>query len=248
MSITNGIINVYKEKGFTSHDVVAKLRGIFKQKKIGHTGTLDPDAEGVLPVCLGNATKLCDLITAKEKTYKAVMLLGVSTDTEDTSGQVLEKKDTSAITKEAVAEAVRSFIGDYNQVPPMYSAIKINGKKMYELAREGKVIERPARPVYIYDIDIEQIELPRVTMTIHCSKGTYIRSLCRDIGDKLGCGACMEELLRSRSGAFGLDTALRLSEIEELVSDGTIDDKILKVDTVFKDLPSFTVEKSGKSF
>lgn len=188
----HGIINVYKEKGFTSHDVVAKLRGIVGQKKIGHTGTLDPDATGVLPVCLGKATKLCDLLTDKNKTYEAVLLLGKTTDTQDITGEVLEEKSTEALTEEKVREAIEGFIGDYEQIPPMYSALKVNGKKLYELAREGKVIERKARPVKILDIQILEIDLPKVRMEVSCSKGTYIRTLCHDIGEKLGCGGCME--------------------------------------------------------
>lgn len=191
----HGIINVYKEKGFTSHDVVAKLRGIVGQKKIGHTGTLDPDATGVLPVCLGKATKLCDLLTDKNKTYEAVLLLGKTTDTQDITGEVLEEKSTEALTEEKVREAIEGFIGDYEQIPPMYSALKVNGKKLYELAREGKVIERKARPVKILDIQILEIDLPKVRMEVSCSKGTYIRTLCHDIGEKLGCGGCMESLI-----------------------------------------------------
>ena len=194
----HGIINVYKEKGFTSHDVVAKLRGIVGQKKIGHTGTLDPDATGVLPVCLGKATKLCDLLTDKNKTYEAVLLLGKTTDTQDITGEVLEEKSTEALTEEKVREAIEGFIGDYEQIPPMYSALKVNGKKLYELAREGKVIERKARPVKILDIQILEIDLPKVRMEVSCSKGTYIRTLCHDIGEKLGCGGCMESLILTR--------------------------------------------------
>ena len=189
----NGVINVYKEAGFTSHDVVAKLRGIVKQKKIGHTGTLDPDAEGVLPVCLGNATKLCGLLTEKEKTYRAVLLLGQTTDTQDTSGRVLTEAPVAA-TGEQVREAIMSFLGDYDQVPPMYSALKVNGKKLYELAREGKEVERQARRVRILDMEIHEIRLPEVTFTVTCSSGTYIRTLCQDIGEKLGCGGCMKSL------------------------------------------------------
>ena len=137
----HGIINVYKEKGFTSHDVVAKLRGIVGQKKIGHTGTLDPNATGVLPVCLGKATKLCDLLTDKDKTYEAVMLLGMTTDTQDVTGRILEERSMETLTADKVREVIRSFIGDYDQIPPMYSALKVNGKKLYELAREGKVVD-----------------------------------------------------------------------------------------------------------
>ena len=194
----HGIINVYKEKGFTSHDVVAKLRGIVGQKKIGHTGTLDPDATGVLPVCLGKATKLCDLLTDKDKTYEAVMLLGMTTDTQDVTGRILEEKSTETLTADKVREVIESFIGDYDQIPPMYSALKVNGKKLYELAREGKVVERKARPVKILDIRIIEMNLPRVRMEVSCSKGTYIRTLCHDIGEQLGCGGCMESLIRTR--------------------------------------------------
>lgn len=232
----NGIINIYKEKGFTSHDVVAKLRGIFKQKKIGHTGTLDPDACGVLPVALGNATKVCDLITDKDKAYRCVMLLGITTDTQDISGEVLSRSEVKA-SRDEIVSTIGSFVGEYDQIPPMYSAIKIKGKKLYELAREGKEIERPARRIKIYGINIKEINLPRVTMEVSCSKGTYIRTLCHDIGEKLGCGGVMEDLLRIKSGEFDLDSALKLSEVERLVKEGGIEEKIIPVDKVFHSLP-----------
>ena len=215
--MVNGIINVYKEKGYTSFDVVAKLRGILKQKKIGHTGTLDPDAQGVLPVCLGKATKVCDLLTDKNKEYKAVMLLGKVTDTQDVSGTVLQEREV-CVSEQEVRDAVLSFVGGYEQVPPMYSALKVNGKKLCDLAREGKTVERKARPVQILSIEIEKIELPRVTMKVECSKGTYIRTLCQDIGEKLGCGACMERLLRTKVSKFIVEDALTLGQIEELVA------------------------------
>ena len=184
----HGILNVYKEQGYTSHDVVAKLRGITKQKKIGHTGTLDPDAEGVLPICLGSATKICSLLTDRSKTYRTVLLLGQTTDTQDVSGNCLESRSVSHLTESQVKEAILKFEGEYEQVPPMYSALKVNGKKLYELAREGKTVERSARKVVIHDIKIEKIELPRVWMEVSCSKGTYIRTLCNDIGGVLGTG------------------------------------------------------------
>lgn len=212
----SGIINVYKEKGYTSHDVVAKLRGILKQKKIGHTGTLDPDAEGVLPVCLGKATRVCDMLTEKDKVYEAVLLFGKKTDTQDTTGNVLEEKEV-ACTEEQVREVVKSFVGTYAQIPPMYSALKVNGKKLCDLARAGIEVERKPREVTIFSIDIEEIELPRVKMLVHCSKGTYIRTLCHDIGAKLGCGGCMESLLRTKVAQFTLEHSLRLNEIEEKV-------------------------------
>ena len=230
----SGIINVYKEKGFTSFDVVAKLRGILRTKKIGHTGTLDPDAEGVLPVCIGRATKVCDILTDKDKVYEAVMLLGVETDTQDTSGEILRERPVEA-SEDAVREAILSFVGDYAQVPPMYSALKVNGKKLYELAREGKTIERKARNVQILSIEILEMNLPRVRMSVHCSKGTYIRTLCNDIGEKLGCGGCMEKLLRTKVGVFELKDTLKLSEIDELTKTGMVEEKIISVDELFED-------------
>lgn len=216
----NGIVNVYKEKDFTSHDVVAKLRGILKQKKIGHTGTLDPQAVGVLPVCLGNATKLCELLTDKEKTYKATIILGVTSDTEDMTGEVkriTSEDEVKKLDKEKIIEVIKSFVGEYNQVPPMYSALKVNGKKLYELAREGKEIERKPRKVEIIDVDVSIVDLPKIVFTVTCSKGTYIRSLCRDIGEKLGVGGCMDELIRTKVSSFCIENAYKLSEIEEMV-------------------------------
>lgn len=238
----HGVINIYKEPGYTSHDVVTKLRGILKQKKIGHTGTLDPAAEGVLPVCLGKGTKLCDMLTDKTKTYQAVMLLGVSTDTQDTTGTVLSERSTEGIDEAAAAEAAESFVGLYHQIPPMYSALKVNGKKLYELAREGKEVERQARPVEILSLSIDKVDLPRVTMTVHCSKGTYIRTLCYDIGEKLGCGACMEHLLRTQVDRFQVKDSLTLSQVEELVNAGTIEEQIIPVDQMFSGLPAFCSE------
>ena len=237
----HGVINVYKEQGFTSHDVVAKLRGIVGQKKIGHTGTLDPDAVGVLPVCLGRATKLCDMLTDKDKVYEAVMLLGVETDTQDTTGQILKSSETDEITEEQVRAAVLDFVGDYNQVPPMYSALKINGKKLYELAREGKTVERAARRVQIFDIEILSIALPRVTMKVHCSKGTYIRTLCHDIGQKLGCGACMEKLTRTKVSRFEIKDSLTLAQIEVLKKEDRLSEILVPIDQMFANYPSIIV-------
>ena len=230
----HGIINLYKEKGYTSHDVVAKLRGIAGQKKIGHTGTLDPDAEGVLPVCLGKATKVCELLTDKDKTYRAVLFLGQTTDTQDASGTVLETSDVSNLNEAQVTEAVQSFVGDYAQIPPMYSALKVGGKKLYELAREGKTVERKARNVMIHSIKILRVDLPRVEMEVSCSKGTYIRTLCHDIGEKLGVGGCMESLLRVQVGRFVLADSLRLSEIQKAKEDGNLEKILQPIDSVFE--------------
>ena len=229
----SGIINVYKEPGYTSFDVVARLRGILHIKKIGHTGTLDPDATGVLPVCFGKATKVCDLLTDKEKEYKAVMRLGVTTDTLDISGKVLTTSLVE-VTKEQIVEAIESFVGDIMQVPPMYSALKVNGKKLYELAREGIEIPREARPVTIHYIDIVDISLPDVTFVVGCSKGTYIRTLCDDIGKKLGCGAAMASLIRTQVDVFKLEDSIDLDTIQKLVNDGTFEDRVYSIDQVFR--------------
>lgn len=230
----NGVINIYKEQGFTSQDVVAKLRGILKQKKIGHTGTLDPDAEGVLPVCVGNATKLFDILTDRTKEYETVLFLGRKTDTQDISGEVVsENEDYKSLSEQEVIETINSFVPGYDQIPPMYSALKVNGKKLYELAREGKEVERQPRHVDIDKIEIVNIDLPRVTMRLSVSKGTYIRTICNDIGDKLGCGGCMESLLRTKAGSFYLDSALKLSEVEKIRDEGRLDEILVKVDDLF---------------
>ena len=236
----NGVINVYKEKGYTSHDVVAKLRGILKQKKIGHTGTLDPEAEGVLPVCLGNATKLCDMLTEKRKEYIAEFLCGVVTDTQDMTGTVLSRSKTD-LTEEAVRTVIMSFLGESDQIPPMYSACKVNGRRLYELAREGKEVERKARRITIYELEILGMELPNVTIRVLCSKGTYIRTLCHDIGQKLGCGAAMQSLLRTRVERFTLADARRLDEIKEFWEKDEIGRILLPVDAMFETLPAVTV-------
>ncbi|MEG0962902.1 MAG: tRNA pseudouridine(55) synthase TruB [Lachnospiraceae bacterium] len=248
----NGIINVYKEKDYTSHDVVAKLRGILQQKKIGHTGTLDPQAEGVLPVCLGKATKVCDLLTDKDKEYQAVLLLGQTTDTQDTTGTLLTQKNVTC-TKVQVKEALKGFIGKYMQIPPMYSALKVNGKKLCDLARAGIEVERKPREVTIFSIEILDISLPRIRMLVHCSKGTYIRTLCQDIGEKLGCGGCMESLIRTRVAEFQQEDAWTLGQIQEHVqkirqehinlSGELLKDMIRPTDSVFLAYPKATVKE-----
>lgn len=228
----SGIINVYKEAGYTSFDVVAKLRGILHIKKIGHTGTLDPDATGVLPICIGKATKVCSMLTNKDKTYTATLLIGKSTDTYDISGTVTNESEVN-VSPDEVRKVIMSFVGEIEQVPPMYSAIKVNGKKLYELAREGKVIERKSRKVTIYNIEVIDIDLPRATFKVECSKGTYIRSLCNDIGEKLGCFGCMESLVRNKVGDFSVDDAIIIEEIEKLAELNQVDSVILPIDEVF---------------
>ena len=265
----HGMLTVYKEAGYTSSDAVARLRGILRMRKIGHTGTLDPDAEGVLPMCLGNATRICELIADREKEYLAVMRLGVVTDTQDMSGEILSQipeeqipaillqtnADVTAIAKEKtedavnrrIREAAAAFTGEIDQIPPMYSAIKVNGKRLYDMARKGITVERKARRITIYSLDIEKIELPLVTMRVRCSKGTYIRTLCEDLGKALGTGAAMQSLLRTRVGQFTLQEARTLDELEHIAK--TEPEQLLPlirpVDSFFVDLPAASCSPSA---
>lgn len=245
----NGVINVYKEPGFTSHDVVAKLRGILKQKKIGHMGTLDPNAVGVLPVCLGKATKLCDILSEKDKTYQTTLLLGIATNTQDATGEVLNQASDDKIknlTEEEVISVVKSFVGDYEQIPPMFSAIKIGGQKLYNLARRGEVIERPARHCKIYDITMTKIELPRIEMRVTCSKGTYIRTLCSDIGEKLGVGGTMEALERTKVDRFSVEDSITLSQIELARDNNTLDKYLIPVDEMLREYSKCIVSEEAQ--
>ena len=229
----DGIINVYKEKDYTSFDVVAKLRGILRQKKIGHTGTLDPMAEGVLIVCLGKATKLVDLLVTSTKEYKASMQLGIDTDTEDITGKVLKESDSwKKLDDKTIVDTIMSFVGRYEQLPPMYSAIKKDGKKLYEYARQGVSIEREKRPVEIISISDIKVDKPFVHFDVKCSKGTYIRSLCRDIGEKLGCGATMSALLRNELHGMYVKDSYTLEEIELLRDDNALDRCIIPMDAL----------------
>ena len=241
----HGIINVYKEAGFTSHDVVAKLRGICKQKKIGHTGTLDPDAVGVLPVCLGRGAKLCDMLTGETKEYIAGFQLGIATDTQDISGKILEEKEVHVST-EQVKEMLSHFVGELQQVPPMYSALKVGGKKLYELAREGKEVERKARPITIYELELLKAEHPEYEIRVVCSKGTYIRTLCHDIGQALSCGAVMTSLVRSRVGEFRLKDAKTLDELQELADQGRLQEAVIPVEEMFHALPAIQVSDGAQ--
>lgn len=240
----DGILIIRKEKGFTSHDVVAKLRGILHMKRIGHTGTLDPDAEGVLPVAIGKATRLCEMLTEKEKTYETVMRLGIETDTQDMTGAVLETREIS-VTGENVRLVMQSFLGDQMQVPPMYSALKVGGKKLYELAREGRVIEREARPVHFAAIDMLEMNLPLVRFSVTCSKGTYIRTLCHDIGTALGCGGCMESLVRTRSGRFAIEDAVTLTQVQEAADQGRVSELVLGIEEILSEYPRILCASQG---
>ncbi len=284
----NGIINIYKERGYTSHDVVARLRGITGQRRIGHTGTLDPDAEGVLPVCIGTATKACDVLTDKTKSYETVMVLGIGTDSQDISGSIVARADEAelnALTDEAIRDAIMSMVGEYDQLPPMFSAVRQDGQRLYELARAGKEVERRTRHVEINSIEItsaivrcraedefgeadlsdnskmkkyigrardeqgrferysgciyNEIDratpVIRVAFAVECSKGTFVRTICNDIGEKLGVHACMERLVRTRVSGFKIEDSLLLKEVEDLAHAGELEPHVICADSCFMD-------------
>ena len=242
----HGVINIYKEPGFTSHDVVAKLRGILRQKKIGHTGTLDPAAEGVLPVCLGKGTKLCDLLTDKRKTYQAVLLLGTETDTQDMTGTILSEKPTEQLTEPAVRGAAESFVGPYMQVPPMYSALKRDGQKLCDLARQGIDVKVEPRPTQVYAIQVLHENADGSFMLqIRCGRGTYIRTLCHDIGEALGTKAHMGMLLRAQTGMFTLDDA---HTIEEIDAADELSPLLTAMDQPLGHLPRLDVQPKAERF
>lgn len=243
----NGIINIFKEKNFTSHDVVAKMRGILKQKKIGHTGTLDPDATGVLLVCLGNATKLCDIITDRTKEYEAEMLFGVTTDTQDISGKVIKTSDVIP-SDEEIKKAIEKFSKSYMQLPPMYSALKVNGKKLVDLAREGVEVERKKRLVNIYSLEILELKYPKAKLRVKCGKGTYIRTLCHDIGESLGCGASLTSLIRTEVSGFRAENAITLNTLEKLRDEDKIKDILISTDRVFEDLKKLYVNDESRKY
>lgn len=240
----NGILNILKPPGMTSFDVVAHMRGLTKMKKIGHTGTLDPMAVGVLTVCVGSATGAIEFLVEKDKLYRAELTLGVSTDTQDSSGSVLSERKVDS-TDDEISAAIASFIGRYAQLPPMYSALKVNGRKLYELAREGVSVDRTLREIEIHSarvIKIVRDERIKVLFDIHCSKGTYIRTLCADIGERLGCGGHMSFLLRKRAGAFCLENAATLEEIRALADEGKLKSAMTDVQEAFGALETFKLD------
>ncbi len=210
----NGIVNIYKPPGITSHGAVNRVRKILGIKKVGHTGTLDPDAEGVLPICVGKGTKLAGLLTDADKAYRAVIKLGVVTDTQDASGEILSEC-APFVSENDFISAVNSFIGKIKQIPPMYSALKVNGRKLCDLARQGIEVERKPREINIFSIEISDFDGITATLDVSCSKGTYIRTLCHDIGQKLGCGAIMQSLVRTKSGMFEIDNSVSFEEFEK---------------------------------
>ena len=235
----NGVLNIFKNSGMSSFDVVRIVRKVACEKKVGHTGTLDPEAIGVLPVCLGKATKIIDYIMNDKKSYKVKFKLGVTTTTYDLEGEILSESDTSNITVEETLEAINKFKGTYNQVPPMYSALKKNGVRLYELARKGIEVEREGRPITIYDIKDIEINLPYISMEVTCSKGTYIRSLCYDIGEELKVGACMTELRRTETSCFHERDSIN---IKDLTSEN-IHNYIISIEDALKSYPKLKVNE-----
>ena len=235
----NGVLNIFKNKGMTSFDVVSRVRKIANEKKVGHTGTLDPEAEGVLPVCIGKATKIIDYIMDSEKGYSVKFKLGIKTTTYDLEGEVLEERDTSSLTEKVVEEAINSFKGEYSQVPPMFSALKKNGVRLYDLARKGIEVEREGRNIKIYNIENINIELPYVSMDVTCSKGTYIRSLCYDIGEKLNVFATMTELKRFKTSFFSEDDSINIDDLNK----ENIKEHLISIEEALKNYPEIYLTK-----
>jgi len=250
----DGVVNVHKTAGPTSHDIVDGLRRIFGQKRVGHAGTLDPMATGVLVVCLGKATRIAEYLTATDKEYRAVMTLGVTTDTQDSTGEIIAESDASGVTPEAIKLAAGSFVGDIEQIPPMISAIKHEGKPLYKHAREGRTIERAPRPVTVYSIDVSippgilpgGLNRAEAELTVRCSSGTYIRTLCADIGEALGCGGMMSSLQRTRVGRFTIDQAVTVDQLDEALTEGRLADCVCKMSDALEDMPAVRVDSEAE--
>ena len=247
MSDITGVVILNKPKGYTSQDAIRVVKGILKAEKVGHTGTLDPDATGVLPVCVGKATKIAELIMAADKVYTAHLVFGSETDTQDASGKVV-KTYSYTFDEKAAVEAALSFTGKITQLAPMYSAIKHHGQKLYDLARAGVEIERPERHVEIYSIDVLDVDEKGMTIRCHCSKGTYIRSLCEDIGKKLGYGAYMDALCREKTGPYSLEDSYTLEDLEKLAAKGKTDTCVQDLNTLFVSLPIVRVPKEDVAY
>ena len=230
----NGIVIVDKPQGWTSQDVTARLRRVYGTRRIGHGGTLDPMATGVLPVFVGRATRAVEFFEHAEKTYETVLLLGKKTDTQDVTGTVLEERAVT-VTQSRIEEVLSQFRGEIMQIPPMYSALKVNGQKLYELARKGKEVERQPRPVTIYELTLLSFENNRISLRVRCSKGTYIRTLCEDIGEALGCLGCMEALRRTRAGDYRIEDAVAL---ETLLESATPETYLRGMDSMFAQYPA----------
>ncbi|MCX7714614.1 MAG: tRNA pseudouridine(55) synthase TruB [Clostridia bacterium] len=244
----DGVIVVNKPAGKTSHDIVSFMRRLTGVKKVGHTGTLDPGATGVLPICIGRATKAADMLTFSDKRYVAELILGMTTDTQDSEGEVLSECEVT-VREDDIKTVIGKFVGEIKQKPPMYSAIKHNGKKLYELARSGIEVERKERTIFIYSLNILDIDMKcgKVTIDVCCSKGTYIRTLCEDIGMALGCGAYMNMLKRIKSGMFEIEKSHTLDELVRLKDEGRLSDVLVPVDELFFEYPKLFVDEWQKT-
>lgn len=238
----SGIIVMNKPRGGSSHRCVNMARRALDMKKIGHTGTLDPEASGVLPLLIGSATKAADFLSADDKKYTAEILLGTRTDTLDTAGEVIEKKDVN-VSEDEVREVIASFAGEIEQIPPMYSALQVDGQRLYSLARQGIDIERKPRKVTVFSIETEEINLPYVKIKVHCSKGTYIRTLADDIGKALSCGACVSALCRTACGEFTIENSVTPEELFALAENGEAQKVIIPLDSVFKKYEAIYLDK-----
>ena len=242
MSEYSGIIILNKPVGGSSHRCVSITRKALNMKKVGHTGTLDPDASGVLPILVGTATRAAEFLTAEDKRYRAKVLLGTKTDTLDMAGTVIEENEVN-VTEEEIKSAVAQFVGNISQIPPMYSAIQVNGQRLYTLARQGIDIEREARDITVFSIEILEIALPYITIDVHCSKGTYIRTLASDIGDKLGCGGCISELCRTASGDYKIEDAITPEDLLKLAEEGRAEEAIIPLDSAFMQYGAIRLDK-----
>ncbi len=241
----NGILNINKPSGITSHDVVAKLRRYLRKTKIGHTGTLDPMASGVLPLCIGQATKIAQFISSGDKEYHAIGKLGLQTDTLDKTGQTINQHDASKITENDINDILPEFRGSIEQTPPMYSALKKNGQRLYNLARQGITVERPPRPVQIKRLEMADFSHPYFSLEIECSTGTYIRSLVADIGQKLGCGAILWELVRTRCSYFQIKNSVTLEQAQELIEQNQLSSALIDLNRALDHLPRVIISDSG---
>ena len=237
----NGILLIDKPSGWTSSDVVAKLRGVLHEKRIGHAGTLDPMATGLLVLFVGRATRACSFAEADDKEYHAGLRLGLTTDTQDVTGRTLRESDASFVAEETLREALAGFEGEIGQIPPMYSAIKQNGKKLYEIARRGGEVERKPRPITVYRLALTGRDGEDWLLDIECSKGTYVRTLCHDIGESLGCGGCMSALRRVRAGAFSVQEAHTLPAVIAAAAEGRAEELLLPLDGLFAAHPALSV-------
>lgn len=245
----DGIVNILKPSGMSSHDVINLMRKIFQTKKIGHTGTLDPEAAGVLPICIGKATKLSDRIAGANKKYRVIAKLGIETDSFDTQGNIIKEYSVPFFSDDSIKEALQSFSGTQSQMPPIYSAIKVDGKKLYEYALKNEEVTIKPREITVYSIDfVDRVASDEIVFDVECSKGTYVRSICHDLGKLLGCGAAMKRLVRLSSGRFKIDEAYTIEELLELSLKSMLGEAVVSLPDFFKDIVKLQAKKEAHQF